>query len=365
MRIRIAGARLTHVHMVSGCSNRRHGWFNALVDLLSTGESLGVGPVHVAEDGKCMFHACLASMNLSKTSAELIGDCVAYLESAARTDADLCDIVPTLSTPIHWDDPSVLDLMPAVLSKVLQVEILIVSKLNFRRTPEAVRVTNSCVPTQGRIVLFHILNTLVTPEIYHYLGSRPLNQGQSATLPDEYTCPAAQPDQCRFATAQPELHPLLWSVDAEDHDQLGFEYAKLYAHVLCGSESRSPIQFLLGDATAQDSHPALRFRTGTCYYFHPTRRSELSFGQNWRVAILDQAALFTVDRGTLLSSASADVREAYQAACSKACQLVKVAVAADLTLVRIVEDFRDQLETYDRTTRSSLADAEVSLFFTR
>ena len=315
-----------------------------------------------------MFHACLASMNLPKSSDELLGDCLAYLDGSAPTDDDLRDIVPTLSTPIRWNDPSVLDLMPVVLSKVLQVEIVLVSKLNPRRMPEAVRVTNSCIPTQGRIVLFHILNTLVTPEIYHYLGSRPLNQGESATLPDEYTCPAAQPDQCRFATAQPELHPLLWSVDAEDHDQLGFEYAKLYAHVLCGSESRSPIQFLLGDATAQDSHPALRFRTGTCYYFHPIRRSEMSLGQNWRAAVLDQAALFTVDpahwdRGTLLSSASDDVRQAYQAACSKACQLVKVAVAADPTLVRIVEDFRDQLETYDRTTRSSLVDAEVSLFF--
>jgi hypothetical protein len=285
---------LSLVVLLAVCSNRRHGWFCALIDLLGLATSTGVSPLFVVEDGKCMFNACLLSLNSPRAADELIQDCVNFLSNAGPNDTDLSAIVPTLPNPIVWNEASVLDVMPVVLSKVLRAEILIISKL-AGGNPTINRVTNTSVPTSTRIVLLHILNTLVVPQIYHYLGTRVLSSGESATLPDVYRCLSAQPDLCEYATIRTDPHPLLVPVHGE-HDELGFEYATLYNHVLCGPGSE--MQFLVGDTPMQGLVPALRFRNGTCYYFHPMTRSELSVGRNWRLAVLHQASLLAMNLHT-------------------------------------------------------------------
>jgi hypothetical protein len=340
---------LSLVVLLAVCSNRRHGWFCALTDLLGLATSTGVSPLFVVEDGKCMFNACLLSLNSPRAADELIQDCVNFLSNAGPNDTDLSAIVPTLPNPIVWNEASVLDVMPVVLSKVLRAEILIISKL-AGGNPTINRVTNTSVPTSTRIVLLHILNTLVVPQIYHYLGTRVLSSGESATLPDVYRCLSAQPDLCEYATIRTDPHPLLVPVYGE-HDELGFEYATLYNHVLCGPGSE--MQFLVGDTPMQGLGPALRFRNGTCYYFHPMTRSELSVGRNWRLAVLHQASLLAMnfthwDRGTLVASAPADVRQSFQDACASGCEMVKAAVSADPTLVRFIEELRERIVAYDQ-----------------
>lgn len=323
------------------CSNRRHGWFLSLRECFTVAKSLGVTPVYVAEDGKCMFRACLASLSRAideSSTAQLISSCETFLKTSGRSDVDLGDVLSAFpDEPLVYTNDSILDVMPVVLSKVLNVWIKICTATHVHPVVNTQLRPDTDATT---IVLFRVVNPLTDPRVEHYFGSRVLVEGEAPRLPPQCECLSSDPSSCEYATLKCDDEYSVARLDfgIGDHAKLGFEFATLYAHVLV----THPIDIYSGDVNGSGSGlavPVICQRNGAVYYRRGNHSELFSVGQNWQLAVFVEAGFEyradQWDRGELLQSADSTYVDSYNTWASQSRERVKHAVEENESLLAL------------------------------
>ena len=324
------------------CSNRRHGWFLSLRECFTAAKPLGVTPVYVAEDGKCMFRACLASLSRTideSSTAQLISSCETFLKTSGRSDVDLRDVLSAFpDEPLVYTNDSILDVMPVVLSKVLNVWIKICTATHVHPVVNTQLLPDTDATT---IVLFRVVNPLTNPPVEHYFGSRVLVEGEDPSLPPQCECLSSDPSSCEYATLKCDDEYSVARLDyfgIEDHAKLGFEFATLYAHVLVAH----PIDIYSGDVNGSGSGlavPVICQRNGAVYYRRAGNSELVSVGQNWQLAVFVEAGFQyradQWDRGELLQSADSNYVDSYNNCALQSRERVKRAVEENESLLAL------------------------------
>ena len=344
--------------VLSDCSNRRHGWFLALQQLLDLSQQLSVNPVYVAEDGRCLFQACLACIQSSSwTFDNLYAKALGFVRDSVPSDPDLVHYAPVFVDPVDLLSPSVLDVVPCLLSKVLDVRLRIV-QMSSRGAPEVVAVLNATLSSSAsEIVLFRVQNSLVRPAVDHYFGSRRLGALESVTMPAECVCLSSNPDTCLYAAYQEDDALAFFRneiTETDDHSTLNFGYAQVYAHVLLHDTG---FNIDCGDFPIDKSRPCLRQQRGSFYDRQSNSVDVVGLGQNWRLAIFIEAGLSfnptDWQRGELSRTASPDSLSSWSAMSRKACSDVKQAVLADASLLTLAATFHAKLQSFDTSLRNT------------
>lgn len=319
---------------------------------------LSLNPVYVEEDGRCMFNACLASVESSPFAdyEALYSEAVAFVRRSANDDLDLQPFASIFVEPIRLLDPDVLDVVPLVLSKVLRAKLRIVQK-SSSGSPEVIDVMNSTLMSDApAVVLFRIQNSLVRPFVDHYLGSRRVDAPDSVSLPAECVCLSPNPDTCPYAEYREDDALVSYFRDevlSSDHSKLGFAFAQLYAAVLLRSTSTA-LDIGCGDFPPENSTSCLRQRNGSFYLRRLGSDDVVSLGQNWRLGIFIEAGFPFVPtdwlRGELTRNATEQSVSSWSQVSADSCAEVRRAVQSDAAMLAHAESFHSKLQAFERNS---------------
>ena len=315
--------------------------------------------MHTPEDGDCVFSSVLQSLSA-------LGHPTTY-HSAKQLRSDVINLVlsgtektltefganelGTNKKPLEASLSEILDIAFPAVMKILGVRVRVACEnhLGVMQCDEIVDLYGRDDPTgRGRplVTVFRVVNLHHEPPIDHYLASRPLGEGQKALVPPEYLCPA--PQTCKISHPQIQGSLQVLQADLEDSKESGleFHYAQLYCLVL-----QVPVEPIATASAVDESKAQLKLENGTVYYKHAGNVDDwVSVGQNWLLPILRHASLIPPNedawfRGSVITTARErdHIQARFEEASRCAHEQVRKAVAQNLELLRVVQNFYSEL----------------------